>query len=181
MGKMMSQSGNYLYFRGDKFQAVSLTYGAGGASLYLFLPDPGSSLDDFLKGLSLQKWEEWEKNFHDAPGDVKLPRFKLDYESTLNQAHSNLGMDVAFTPRADFSGMRAERDLFISEVKHKAIVEVNEEGTEAAAVTSVGLTVFGTADPPQRFTFIADRPFLMAIRDAQTGAILFMGAVIEPI
>src|SRR5215813_5844445 len=177
---MMSQSGNYLYFRGDKFQAVSLPYGAGGASLYLFLPDPGSSLDDFLKGLSLQKWEEWEKNFHDAPGDVKLPRFKPDYESTLNQALSNLGMDVAFTPRADFSGMRAERDLFISEVKHKAIVEVNEEGTEAAAVTSVGLTSFGIAHLPQRFTFIADRPVLMAIRDAQTGAILFMGAVMEP-
>ena len=132
------------------------------------------------QGMDLAELNRESADFHDAPGDVKLPRFKLDYESTLNQALSNLGMDVAFTPRADFSGMRAERDLFISEVKHKAIVEVNEEGTEAAAVTSVGLTALGISNPPQRFTFIADRPFLMAIRDAQTGAILFIGAVMEP-
>jgi len=177
---MMAQSGNYQYLQGDKFQAISLPYGAGGASLYLFLPDQSSSLEDFLKGLNYQKWEGWMKDFHDAPGDVKLPRFKLDYESTLNQELANLGMGVAFTPRADFSGMRAERDLFISEVKHKAIVEVNEEGTEAAAATLVGITSFGAAHLPQRFTFIADRPFLMAIRDAQTDAILFMGAVMEP-
>jgi serpin B len=177
---LMAQSGNYQYYRGDKFQAVNLPYGEGGASLYLFLPDPESSLDEFLKGLSYQKWEEWTKDFHDAPGDVKLPRFKLDYENTLNQALSNLGMGVAFTPRADFSGMRSERDVFISEVKHKAVVEVNEEGTEAAAATSVGIMVTSVRPTPQRFTFIADRPFLMAIRDSRSGAILFLGAVMEP-
>jgi len=178
---MMAQSGNYPYYRGDKFQAISLPYGNGGVSLYLFLPDQGSSLDDFLKGLSYQKWEEWITNFNDTPGDVKLPRFKLDYEKTLNDALKDLGMGVAFNAReADFSGIRAERDLFISEVKHKAVVEVNEEGTEAAAATSVGISITSARQPTERFTFIADRPFLMAIRDSQTGAILFMGAVMEP-
>ncbi len=186
---MMAQSGNYLYYRGDKFQAVSLPYGKGGVSLYLFLPDhapnqrpdPGSSLEDFLKSLSYQKWEEWMNRFNDTPGDVKLPRFKLDYESPLNNALKALGMGVAFSSsEADFSSMRAERDLFISEVKHKAIVEVNEEGTEAAAATSVGIGITSIGPTPQRFTFIADRPFLMAIRDSQTGAILFMGVVMEP-
>lgn len=180
---MMAQSGNYLYLRGDKFQAVSLPYGKGGASLYLFLPDKGpdqnSSLDEFLKSLSYQKWEEWMKSFRNTPGDVKLPRFKMDYENSLNDALKALGMGVAFTSRADFSGIREEGDLFISEVKHKAVVEVNEEGTEAAAATSVGISV-KSARPTQRFTFIADRPFLMAIRDSQTGAILFMGTVMEP-
>jgi serine protease inhibitor len=178
---MMAQSGNYLYHRGDKFQAVSLPYGEGGVSLYLFLPDKGSSLDEFLKGLSFQKWEGWINNFNDTPGDVKLPRFKLDYEETLNDSLSAVGMGVAFNPReADFSGIRPERDLFISEVKHKAVVEVNEEGTEAAAATSVGVTTTSIRQPRERFSFVADRPFLMAIRDSKTGAILFMGAVMEP-
>jgi serine protease inhibitor len=178
---MMAQSGNYLYHRGDKFQAVNLPYGEGGVSLYLFLPDKGSSLDEFLKGLSFQKWEEWINNFNDTPGDVKLPRFKLDYEETLNDSLKAVGMGVAFNPReADFSGIRPERDVFISEVKHKAVVEVNEEGTEAAAVTSVGVTTTSIREPRERFSFVADRPFLMAIRDSKTGAILFMGAVMEP-
>src|SRR5262249_39106597 len=128
---MMAQSGQYLYRRGDKFQAVSLPYGKGGVSLYLFLPDEESSIDEFLDGLSYQKWYQWINNFNNTPGDVKLPRFKLDYEKTLNDQLKDLGMGVAFNSReADFSGMRAEKDLYISEVKHKAVVEVNEEGTE---------------------------------------------------
>jgi serine protease inhibitor len=179
--QMMAQSGNYLYHRGDKFQAVSLPYGKGGVSLYLFLPDQGSSLDEFLKGLSFQKWEVLVNNFNNTPGDVKLPRFKLDYEETLNDALKAVGMGVAFNPReADFSGIHPERDLYISKVKHKAVVEINEEGTEAAAATSVGIAATSVQRPRERFTFIADRPFLMAIRDSQTGAILFMGAVMEP-
>jgi serine protease inhibitor len=178
---MMAQSGNYLYHRGDRFQAVNLPYGNGGVSLYLFLPDQGSSLDEFLKGFSFQKWEGWINNFNDTPGDVKLPRFKLDYEETLNESLRAVGMGVAFNPReADFSGIRPERDLYISEVKHKAVVEVNEEGTEAAAATSVGVAITSVREPRERFSFVADRPFLMAIRDSQTGAILFMGAVMEP-
>ncbi len=178
---MMAQSGKYLYYRGDKFQAVSLPYGNGGVSLYLFLPDQGASLDDFLKDLSYRKWEEWMKSFDETPGDVKLPQFKLDYEEKLNDSLKALGMEAAFDARrADFSDARPERDLYISEVKHKAVVEVNEEGAEAAAATSVGVSVTSVHEPRQRFIFVADRPFLMAIRDSQTGAILFMGVVIEP-
>ena len=176
----MSQSGNYQYYRGEKFQAVSLPYGQGGTNLYLFLPDEGASLGDFLKGLSFEKWEQWMNSFRSTPGDVKIPRFKLDYERSLNDPLAALGMGIAFTSRADFSGIRAERDLMISEVKHKAIVEINEEGTEAAAATSVGMRTTSMRQPQQRFTFIGDHPFLMAIRNQQTGAILFLGAVMEP-
>ncbi len=174
---MMEQVDEYPYYRGDKFQAVSLPYGKGGASLYLFLPDQGSSLADFLKGLSYQNWRQWMKSFNNKPGFVQLPKFKLDYENSLNDALKALGMGVAFDLRADFSGMRAERDLFISKVKHKAVVEVNEDGSEAAA-TSVVIQI--KKSQPRRFIFVADRPFLMAIRDWRTGAILFMGAVMEP-
>jgi serpin B len=178
---MMSQSGNYLYHRGDKFQAVSLPYGNGGVSLYLFLPDQGSSIDEFLNGLGYEKWNEWINNFADTPGEVKLPRFKIDYEKTLNDPLKALGMEVAFNSRkADFSGIRTEKDLYISEVKHKAVAEVNEEGTEAAAATSVGISVTSIREPREPFKFIADRPFLMVIRDSQTGAILFMGTVMDP-
>jgi serpin B len=176
---LMSQSGDYPYFRGDNFQAISLPYGQGGTSLYLFLPDEKSSLDNLLKDLSLAKWEQWLKSFHRTPGDIKIPRFKLDYGRSLNEPLKALGMGVAFDPgRADFSGIRAERDLAISDVEHKAMVDVNEEGTEAAAATSVGMVA--AAMPMQRFTFIADRPFLMLICDRDSGAILFIGKVVDP-
>ncbi len=178
---MMSQSGSYQYLGGDNFQAVSLPYGQGGASLYLFLPDEASSLNSFLSGLNFQKWQQWMTSFRNTPGDVKLPRFKMDYARDLNNPLSALGMAVAFDRgKADFSGMRAQKDLFISQVKHKAVIEVNEEGTEASAATSVGISVTSMRPVQQRFNFVADRPFLLAIRDQQTGAILFLGAVFEP-
>ncbi|MCI0338271.1 MAG: serpin family protein [Acidobacteria bacterium] len=178
---MMSQSGDYSYHLGDNFQAISLPYGKGGTSLYLFLPDKDSSLNGFLKSFNYEKCSRLMKSFRSMPGDVEIPRFKMEYESNLSGALRALGMGVAFAgDKADFSGMRNERDLFISEVKHKAIVEVNEEGTEAAAVTSVGIRTTSMMPTPKRFTFIADRPFLMTINDQKTGAILFMGVVVEP-
>jgi serine protease inhibitor len=178
---MMSQSGDYRYYRGDKFQAVSLPYGKGGTSLYLFLPDKGSSLDGLLKNFSHEKYEQWMQGFRSTPGDVKIPRFKMEYESKLNNMLTALGMQTAFSAdKADFSGMRDKRDVYISEVKHKAIVEVNEEGTEAAAATSVGIRTTSMRPPQERFNFIADHPFLMIIRDEPTGAVLFMGALVDP-
>jgi serine protease inhibitor len=178
---MMSQSGDYRYYRGDKFQAVSLPYGKGGTSLYLFLPDKGSSLDELLNTFSHDTCAHWLKGFRNTPGDVKIPRFKMEYEKTLNNMLLALGMETAFSiNHADFTGMRAKRDVYISEVKHKAVVEVNEEGTEAAAVTSVGVRTTSIRVPQERFRFIADHPFLMIIRDETTGSNLFMGTVVDP-
>jgi serpin B len=182
---LMARSGRFSYYRGDKFQAVELPYGAGGpggVSAILFLPDTGTTLDDFLKGLTFEKWSEWTKALRQTPGEVRIPRFKADFSATLNDPLKALGMTSAFdSSRADFSGMRSARDVFVSEVRHKAVVEVNEEGTVAAAATSVGVSVTSVQiNPVQPFTFIADRPFLMAIRDGQAGAILFLGAVMEP-
>lgn len=178
---MMAQSGQYRYYRGDRFQAVNLPYGKGGVGLYLFLPDKGSSLDDLLNEFSHDTCNHWLMGFRNAPGDVKIPRFKMDYEKTLNDVLMALGMETAFSSsHADFSGMINKGRLYLSEVKHKAIVEVNEEGTEAAAVTSVGVRATAMRPQQEKFTFIADHPFLMIIRDEQTGAILFMGTVVEP-
>jgi serine protease inhibitor len=177
---MMSQSGRYPYYRGEKFQAVSLPYGEGHTSLYLFLPDQGTLLKDFFKQLNYQNWNGWLTRFRRMQGNIELPRFNLEDDRHLNESLEALGMAVAFDRnRADFSRMRVERDLFIQQVKHKAVAEVNEEGTEASAVTSVGIGI--TSAPVSRpFTFVADRPFFMALRDERTGTILFMGAVMEP-
>lgn len=111
-----------------------------------------------------------------------LPRFTLEYENSLNQALTDLGMGVAFQPgKADFSGMAATdtaADIYISDVKHKTFVQVDEAGTEAAAVTSVEISV--TSMPAYDFELKFDRPFFYAIQDSKTGAIVFMGTVFDP-
>lgn len=176
---LMTQTGNYPYLRGDGFQAVGLPYGDGSVGMYIFLPDEPVTLDLFLKRLSGKNWDDWMSRFRPADGDLRLPRFKLDYEKELSQPLKQMGMEVAFDPgRANFEGMRAERDLFIQNVKHKAVVEVNEEGTEAAASTSVAIGI--TSVRVDKFAMIVDRPFLVAIRDNTTGTLLFLGAVYDP-
>lgn len=178
---MMSQSGRYLYSQGKNFQAVALPYGNGAVSMYVFLPDEQTSLDQFERELTSENWDMWMKSFRVTPGDLKLPRFKVEWEMELNDPLKALGMAEAFDPqRADFSGIakpQASNTLYISQVKHKSWAEVNEEGTVAAAVTSVG--VF-TALQPERFLMKVDRPFFFAIRNNQTGVVLFMGSVQNP-
>lgn len=178
---MMSQAGRFRYYENDKFQAISLPYGAGRMSLYVFLPNKNSTLAEFLSSLTAANWENWMPQLRFAEGNIVLPRFKLEYEIVLNKALKALGMETAFDPqRANFGEMYAKSpaaNVFIGEVKHKTFVEVNEEGTEAAAVTSGGMRMTSYAPP---FTMTVDRPFFCAIRDNQTGTVLFMGAIVEP-
>jgi len=178
---LMSQSGRFRYFENEKFQAISLPYGDGRMSLYVFLPNKNSDLNALQADLSAAKWESWMPQFRSTEGSIVLPRFKLEYEMVLNQALKALGMEAAFDPqRANFAAMCSaspSANVFIGEVKHKTFVEVNEEGTEAAAVTSGGMRVTAFIPP---FTMIVDRPFFGAIRDDQTGTILFMGSIVEP-
>ncbi len=179
---MMNQDGKYNYLAAEGFQAVSLPYGSGRLSMYLFVPEKKDGLPQLLEQLTASNWEKWLSGFYRMSGDVVLPRFKLEYEASLNQALKALGMADAFNPsQADFSKMvKPPIQAYISEVKHKTFVEVNEEGTEAAAVTSTRVAM--TAMPPrqERFSLVADRPFLCAIRDNTTGAILFIGAIYDP-
>lgn len=178
---MMSQAGRYQHFQDRNFQALSLPYGNGSTRLYLFLPARGVSMQSFLASVNHATWEQWMTRFQEMPGEIKIPRFKLAYEANLNEPLKTLGMNIAFTPeKADFSGMRKQRDLFLSEVKHKAVLDLNEQGTEAAAATSVGVSVTSVIEPPQRFSFVANRPFLLVIRNQQTGTLLFLGVVTEP-
>lgn len=178
---MMAQTGRYEYFQGEDFQALGLPYGKGSTSLYLFLPAAGTSLPNFLTKVNATTWEQWMTRFQEKEGDIKIPRFKLAYEASLNDALKSLGMAVSFAPgSADFSGMRKQRDLFLSEVKHKAVLELNEQGTEAAAATSIGVSVTSAMPPTEKFTFVANRPFLLGIRHEKSGSLLFLGVVTEP-
>lgn len=176
---LMSQSGSYLYRETDQFQAISLPYGEGRFSLYVFLPSPESNLNEFLQILTPENWNRWMSEFARRPGSIRLPKFTFEYDTSLNEVLQALGMAVAFDPnQADFSNL-SDTPTFISDVKHKTFIEVNEEGTEAAATTSVGIAVTSAPlDPP--FEMVVDRPFFCAIRDNQTGSLLFMGAVVDP-
>jgi serine protease inhibitor len=174
---MMSQRGDYQYTETDQFQAVSLPYGDGRLSMYVFLPKAG--LAAFTKTLTAENWETWMAQLSKRQGAVQLPRFKFDYSKTLKEALTAIGMGAAFDPsQSDFSGMGSER-VVIDQVQHKTFIEVNEEGTEAAAVTSVGVRTLAAPTVPP-FQMVVDRPFFAAIRDNQTGTILFMGTVTEP-
>ena len=170
--QMMRREGEYPYFHSERFEATSLPYGDGRLSMYIFLPNRNSNLDKFLKDLNAENWEGWIAQLQERRQTMMLPRFKLEYEIRLNDALEALGMGIAFGGGADFSGMGPS--LFISEVRHKTFVEVNEEGTEAAAVTAV----VGVKSLPPAFR--VDRPFFFAIYDAETETILFMGTVTEP-
>ena len=176
---MMSQSGKYRYYENETFQAVSLPYGKGRLSLYVFLPRENNSLDAFQQQLAVENWQQWMNQFRMRNGSIQLPRFKFDYDIQLNNALKVLGMESAFSDGADFSNMTSA-SVAINEVKHKTFVEVNEEGTEAAAVTSVGVALTSAQMPEEPFQMVVNRPFFCAIRDNQTGTVLFMGSLREP-
>jgi len=177
---LMSQTGEYRYYETDQFQAVSLPYGeTRRMSLYVFLPKSSNTLSKFSQTLTADTWQQWMTHFRSRPGAVQMPRFKLEYKTDLKRSLSALGMGIAFDPlRANFSGI-SEVPARIDQVKHKTFVDVNEEGTEAAAVTSIGIRATSAIiDEP--FQMVVNRPFFCAIRDDRTGMILFMGAIVDP-
>jgi serine protease inhibitor len=177
---VMIKNDDFRYLETDDYQAVSLPYGKNErVSMYIFLPARDSSLEQLYGEMNLLNWKRWIASFGSMEGEVGLPRFKFEYETSLKDALAALGMAIAFDESAaDFSGMHPiPPNLFISEVKHKTFIEVNEEGTEAAAVTSVEV---GMTAMPETFSMIIDRPFFFAIADDMTGTILFMGSVLNP-
>ena len=176
---MMWQRGEFSYQKGDGFQAVRLPYAGGRLQMILCLPDTNSSPVKLLAGLGADTWRNGIlPGFRDQQGTLAFPRFKLDYDVTLNDPLKALGMRHIFED-ADFSAMTDEK-LFVSQVKQKSFVEVNEEGTEAAAVTTVTMESAVFMKPPKPFEMIVDRPFLFVIEDSETRSILFMGIVHDP-
>jgi serine protease inhibitor len=176
---MMSREGKFNYLHGDGFQAVSLPYGKKRLSMYVFLPDQNNGLPEFLKKLNAKNWTQWMAGFRSTEGEILLPRFKCEYTVELKKALTALGMGVAFDgEKADFSKICKEK-IWIGKVIHKTFVEVNEEGTEAAAATAV-VMMKSMAAKTERFSMHIDHPFFFAILDSKTGSLLFMGSIVEP-
>ncbi|MBW4652823.1 MAG: serpin family protein [Kaiparowitsia implicata GSE-PSE-MK54-09C] len=176
----MSQRGSYQYLANDQFQAIHLPYGdSQQMSMVVMLPSESSTLPELLSSLSSDQWESWMEQFRRQEGMIQLPRFTSDYSVSLNETLKAMGMAVAFSPsEADFAGISPEQ-IYVSDVKHKTYIDVNEQGTEAAAATSIGVTTTSMPiDPP--FFMVCDRPFFYAIQDNETGTILFMGTVVNP-
>jgi serine protease inhibitor len=182
---MMSRTGPYGYLRGEGFQALRLPYRGDRFAMYVLLPDSGQSLADLRGRLSATAWRGWMGTFRVREVNLTMPKYRLSLESQLNAPLQALGMADAFSAaRASFGAMLpaeyVERQRpYVSEAKQKVFIEVNEEGTEAAAVTGVEVRTTSAPAPPMQFT--VDRPFVLAIRDDQTGALLFVGQVNDPV
>ena len=176
---MMHQTTKYLYYQNSALQMVDLPYGKGDFRMTVILPVAGTDIDAFIGSLSSADWSTWVAGLDSEKVDLSFPRFKLKCDFRLNQSLSDMGMGIAFTSAADFSRISDAAGLQISEVKHKTYIEVNEQGTEAAAVTIV--VVGDSVYPPNgEITMNVNRPFIFVIRDAPSGTLMFIGKVIDP-
>ena len=181
--RMMSQGGSYRYFEDREVQVAALPY-RGGISMYIVLPVPKADLTEFRQNLDSGLWESWTARSKSMPGMIQLPQFRVDYESTLKAALCALGMERAFDQdRAQFEHIQTNLPpVWLDQVTHRAVAEVNEEGTEAAAVT-ITHTLAAAAwppRPPRQFQMIVDHPFLAVILDETRKVILFMGWIADP-
>ena len=179
---MMCQSGRYSYYEDRELQAVVLPY-EGDMAMHVVLPAAHTDPRQFQQSLSSDAWDSRVARFEKVLGTIQMPRFKLDYRARLEPALKALGMECAFDPnRAEFDGIRAERPpVWIDQVLHRAVAEVNEEGTEAAAAMAVTQCMSaGNQRPPRLFQMIVDHPFFVVIRDETSETILFMGWVGDP-
>ncbi len=178
--RMMQIDGELQYIDNAAFQAIDLPYGDELFSMTILLPKPQVDIDSLISELSQEKWNLWLESLTKNEVNLHLPKFKFAYEVPLNEVLKALGMGVAFDPfQADFTKMyTGPNNAYISKVKHKTFVEVNEEGTEAAAVTSVEIGV--TSIGPGGIVMRVNRPFIFMIRENHSQTIFFIGKVIEP-
>jgi serpin B len=177
--KMMNQGTFMPYYQGDGFQAVELPYAGDTAAMDIFVPDEGN-FDPFESSLNSELFNETINGLQPTSMMLSLPKFTFESQFNLSDTLKSMGMVDAFEPdNADFSGMTAQNDLFISDVIHKAFVAVDEEGTEAAAAIAVIVDV--TSAMMSDITLTIDRPFVFIICDKPSGQILFIGRVLNPV
>jgi serpin B len=176
---VMKQKDVFGYFENELMQVLKLPYGSEKFNMIIFLPAVSHTVNDIIAELNPSNWTLWLNDFTTSDSvNVYLPKFKFSYEITLNDILKNMGMSIAFSDFADFTGINPAGNLFISNVKHKSFVEVNEEGTEAAAATVVEISF--TSVPEEKYV-IADRPFVFIITEKATSAVVFIGKVAQPV
>ena len=176
----MMQSGSsasFRYLKDDDYQAVELPYIGNQVSMLVVVPDQGM-FEEFEDQFSIEKLNLILDGLSYSPVVLTFPKFEFEAEISLAEILTDMGMPTALSDAADFSGMTGSKDLFISDVFHKAFVSVDEEGTEAAAATAVDMSLTSMPESPLELT--VDRPFLFLIREHDTGTVLFMGRVVNP-
>jgi len=166
------------YGENNLLQILEMPYSGGDISMLVLLPKNGD-MESLEKNLNAEKFSEWKSMMQNQRVNVFIPRFRFEKKSSVGEILSWMGMPTAFTPQADFSLMTGNKDLFISNVIHNAFVEVNEEGTEAAAATAVTMKLTAVMPEPIPI-FRADRPFIFIIQQTANSNILFIGRVINP-
>lgn len=174
---MTATKTKYLYYQDNSKKLIDLPYGNGQFSMTLLVPEGQHTVNDVVQELNDENLSAWLAAADTSGVELHMPKFKMEYKKELNETLAALGMGIAFSSDADFSNMvNGSRSLNISEVMHKTFLEVNEEGTEAAAVTSVGIGV--TSAGPSVLNI--DRPFVFLIREKSSNTILFIGKLMQP-
>jgi serpin B len=149
--------------------------------MVVLLPEPGVTTADLTEALDAENWETWFVDSYMARVQIRLPKFKYGFKALLNDPLTNLGLEIAFTQSADFTRITPPGGIFISRVIHQSCIDVQEEGTEAAAATIVEMIKSPISTIPEGpIRFVADRPFLYVIKENSTGALLFMGKAGKP-
>jgi len=178
---MMKHTAKYAYANANGLEAIRLPYSDGTFAMYVVLPQDAARMQSFLQQLTPEVFTNLATSLQTRGGTIELPRFTIKYGATLNTILAKLGMGIAFGSGANFKGINETRPLAISEVRHASFLSIDEEGTEAAAATSVGIRALAMRVEPPPFHMVVDRPFFVAIRDERNGQILFTGAIAEPV
>lgn len=177
---MMTRMGSFATYSENGETAVWLPFGKGNLAMVVALPKQGSGIGGFVQSLTAKKYAHWSDKRKTQQGTVSIPRFKVEAETGLKPTLARLGLDTAFDPKkADFKPMTDLKEVFINRVIHKTMIQVDEEGAEAAAATGVEMGVTSAPmEPP--FKFVADRPFFYAIVEKTTNSVLFTGIYGKP-
>jgi serine protease inhibitor len=176
--QMMTRKHSFMYAEEDGLQILELPYAGENLSMLLLLPGEVNGLSKVEESLAVKTLDKWTRNLQETEVEVWLPRFELKFPFRLDDTLKSMGMQNAFSTKADFSGMDGSQELYLGAVLHKAFVAVNEQGTEAAAATAVVMQTKALAFSP--IIFRADHPFVFLILEKTTGSILFIGRVVNP-
>jgi len=175
----MNQTASFGYSETPELQVLEMKYGGTPIAFDVLLPKQDTGLPALEKSIGATQIKDWVTGLQRQKVEVAMPKFRVESDFSLKSMLGAMGMKRAFTGAADFSGIDGKKDLFVSAVKHKAFVDVSEEGTEAAAATGTMVSLVAMKHPPTP-VFRADHPFMFLIRDTGSGAILFAGRVMKP-
>jgi serpin B len=176
----MNQTAHFNYGETPSAQILEMAYAGSGIVFDVLLPKSASGLPDLEKSLTNETLTGWLGQLSNRNVQVGLPKFRAESEFSLEKTLSAMGMPTPFSGNADLSGISAKHKLTVSQVVHKAFVDVSERGTEAAAATGIAIRMTAIFSPDQPVVFRADHPFLFLIRDTHSGAILFIGRLMNP-